>query len=98
MSTQEITTKGPSKIYRREVMASLKPTQDRSLIYWRSQARSVFANYPNVQMVECVTNGRKTDSQVITKGDELAPEGVYVIIASTGGKWSKSRRDFRPTA
>ena len=98
MKTQEtpLQNKGNSRIYRRENMDSLKPTQDRSLIYSRAQARAVFQRFPEVGIVEYVNGGRKTDSQIIGKGAELAPSGCYVIISSTGGKWGKSRRDFQP--
>lgn len=95
MNTAELKSNGPSKIYRRATINTLKPTEDRSLRYWRAAARQIFEEYPTVELVECVTNGCKTSSQLVKRGCDVAPAGVYVIIASTGGKYGKSRREYR---
>lgn len=68
---------------------------DGSERYWFSEARGIFDRFPEVESVEIVRSGRKTDS-TIPRGVRHAPPGRYVIVASTGGKWGKSRRDFAP--
>jgi hypothetical protein len=60
--------------------------KDAGINYWRSQVRRVFKDYP----------GRKTDSSILSRYNEIPPCEFYVIVASTGGKWGKSRRDFPP--
>jgi len=64
--------------------------------YWRKQARTVFSNHSAIQTVEIVFTGRKTDSRFLKRGEQTAPPGVCVIIASTGGSWGRSRREFLP--
>jgi hypothetical protein len=96
MDTTKFATIGQSKIYRRETLESLQPTTNRSLIYWRAQARAVFQKKPEINIVECVLSGRKTDSQIMKRGNSLTPTGVVVIIASTGGRYGKSRKVFNP--
>jgi hypothetical protein len=64
--------------------------------YWRKQARTVFASHSAIETVEIVFTGRKTDSKFIKRGKQTAPEGVCVILASTGGSWGRSRREFLP--
>mgnify|MGYP000096012446 CR=1 FL=1 len=85
-----------SRIYHRDCMDSLQPTENnRSVIYSRAQARKIFERHPKIETVEYVTTGNKTDSHYIGKrGVEVPPIGVHVIICSTGGKWSKSRREY----
>ena len=67
-----------------------------SISYWRSQARHIFATFPQVEEIEVVTTGRKVDSSFISRGKDTPARNQYVIIASTGGKWGKSRRDYPP--
>ena len=69
---------------------------DRSLTYWRAQARDVFTRFPSVAEVEIVRDGYKTHSDFIARGAQCAAPGQYVIVASTGGKWGKSRSDYPP--
>ena len=69
---------------------------DKSLTYWRSQVRAIFGRLPQVDEIEIVKTGRKTDSALLGRGETLPAANQYVIIASTGGKWGKSRRDFAP--
>jgi len=64
--------------------------------YWRHHAREIFRKYPTVETVEIVHSGRKTDSGLLRRGCERAPAGFFVTIASTGGAWGKSRRDYPP--
>ena len=64
--------------------------------YWRKQARTVFASHSAIETVEIVFTGRKTDSRFLKRGERTAPPGVCVIIASTGGSWGRTRRDFLP--
>jgi hypothetical protein len=71
-----------------------QPGQSQLFRYWTKQARDIFARFPSVQSVEVVRTGRKTDAVHLVK-DVLDP-GWAVIVASTGGKWGKSRRDFMP--
>ena len=82
--------------YKRNEMANLKPTQDRSLLYWRKQAREIFERDASVDTIEIVRSGNKMDSSILARGSKYAPSGKYVIVASTGGAWGKSRRDFAP--
>lgn len=86
-------------LYRRSKMDQLTPTDDHSRRYWRKQAREIFARYPDVNIVQVIHGGRKTDSEYLQVGRATTarPE-VYVIVASTGGRWGKSRRDFPPPA
>lgn len=74
--------------------AAQNPDHSQTYRYWSKQARDIFARFPAVHSVEVVRTGRKTDAVHLTKD---APEpGWAVIIASTGGKWGKSRRDYLP--
>ena len=71
---------------------------DRSLSYWRSCARKIFALYPRVETIEVVRSGRKSDSALAARGAKHVAAEEYVIIASTGGgKYGKSRIDITPT-
>ncbi len=65
--------------------------------YWRAQARKVFAQFPQVEVVEIVRTGRKTDSAILKRGSDKVPAECAVIVASTGGAWGKSRRDYLPS-
>lgn len=82
--------------YKRNEMANLNPTQDRSLWYWRKQALEIFDRDASVDTIEIVRSGNKMDSSILARGSKYAPAGKYVIVASTGGAWGKSRRDFAP--
>ena len=68
-----------------------------SVNYWRKQARDIFARYPSVEVIEIVRTGRKTDSAILRRGSDTVPRECAVILASTGGSWGRSRRDFLPT-
>lgn len=70
--------------------------RDVSTNYWRAQARKVFSEFPQVEVVEIVRTGRKTDSRILKRGSDSVPCYCAVIIASTGGAWGKSRRNFMP--
>lgn len=74
---------------------SAHPT-DRSLTYWRSQAREIFSRFPSVSEIEVVRDGYKTHSDFIARGARRVSPDQYVIVASTGGKWGRSRRDYAP--
>ena len=93
MTTTEIKSQAGSRIYRRENMASLKPTTEGSIKYSRAFARRIFERLPKIEIVEYVTTGNKTDSQYVGKRGVL-PENVYVRICSTGGKWGKSASNY----
>lgn len=73
----------------------LPKTTNHSLIYWRAAARKILKTNPEKTVVEIVKSGRKTDSKALARGERYPPRHVYVVIASTGGKWGKSRRDFK---
>ena len=64
--------------------------------YWRKQAREIFSRYPSVEVVEVIRTGRKTDSAILRRGSDIVPRECVVILASTGGSWGRSRRDFVP--
>jgi len=65
--------------------------------YWRKQARTMFSDHSAIETVEIVFTGRKTDSRFLKRGEQIAPPGVCVILASTpGGSWGRSRREFLP--
>lgn len=92
-------TKMNTAIYRRENSNWLSShATDKSLTYWRCQARDIFARYPHVNLIEVVRSGRKSDSDLIGRGQDTPARDQYVIIASTGGKYGKSRRDYSPAA
>lgn len=85
-----------STVYRRSGSNWLSShATDRSITYWRCQAREIFARLPQVEVVEIITTGRKTDSALLGS-DKMPARDQYVIIASTGGKYGKSRRDYPP--
>jgi hypothetical protein len=69
-----------------------------SLTYWRAAARKILAARPDVHAVEVVHTGNITDATHLPgKGARRPAEpGWAVIIASTGGRWGKSRRDYMP--
>ena len=81
-------------IYRRETIETLNPTKFKSLQYWRKQAKDLFEANNDTNMVEVVLSGNKLDSQILTRGQTKTPFGIVVVIASTGGKWGKSKRVF----
>lgn len=83
-------------MYHRDRIEGLPPTDDHSRRYWRAQARRVFAARPDIHTIEVVLSGRKTDSQYVGRGIQYAPAGICVIVASTGGRWGKSRRQYLP--
>ena len=92
---QTIKTHGASKVYRRDTIANLAPTGSKSLQYWRKQARDIFARIPSIHTVECVVDGLKASSQYVgERGENFPGHGVIVIVASTGGKWGKPRREY----
>ena len=64
--------------------------------YWRKQARYYFNKYPSVEVIEIVRTGRKTDSAILRRGSDTVPRECVVILASTGGSWGRSRRDYLP--
>jgi hypothetical protein len=84
-------------LYTRDTIDTLQPTTDRSLCYWRAQARAIFATHPQVMRVECVRSGRKRDSRFLAHGAQTpsAPD-VYVIVASTAGGRGRARQEFPP--
>lgn len=67
-----------------------------STAYWRCAARRIFAEHPEIEAVEIVKTGNKLDSSLLRRGDRHSPSGFAVVIASTGGKFGKSRMDFYP--
>ena len=69
-----------------------------SIKYWRSAANKILADHPGVHAVEIVHTGKITDATHLPgKGARRTSEpGWAVIIASTGGRWGKSRRDYLP--
>jgi len=92
--TRQITEKiqnGALKYIRGE-MAHLVQTKDRSLIYWRSQARQIFERHNDVEIVYVESN--KTSNPYLPRGVKIPPHGIYVIIKSTGGRFSRSRKDY----
>lgn len=73
----------------------------KSEAYWAKEAQAVFNRFPSVNTVETVHTGRLTDSEFLRKFQGKGKLGlpsreVAVIIASTGGKWGRSRRNFYP--
>lgn len=94
-TSTEIKSQNGSRIYRRETIATLPETKMGSMKYSRAFARQIFARLPQIEIVEYVSTGLKTDSQYVGKrGVQVPPAGVYVRICSTGGKWGKSSRDY----
>lgn len=79
--------------YSLKKLSQLAPTMDRSLMYWQREAKRILAK-GNKTVVE-VVRGNKTDSKVLARGQTTPPKHVHVIIASSGGKWGKSRRDYK---
>ncbi len=89
----------PTTIYRRSEsnwIGSTGNSKDASTNYWRKQARTIFGRLPEVELVEIVKTGRKLDSSILKRGQHKVPGNLAVIIASTGGRWGRSRRDFLP--
>ena len=90
------TALGHSRIYGRATIGGLPATKDKSEQYSRKQAADIFAKHEAVEIVEYVTTGKKTDSTFLSFGEKQSPAGIAVVVASTGGKWGKSRRDYLP--
>ena len=90
------TALGHSRIYSRATIGGLPATKDKSEQYSRKQAADIFAKHEAVEVVEYVTTGKKTDSTFLSFGEKHSPAGIAVVVASTGGKWGKSRRDYLP--
>lgn len=84
--------------YTRAKLAALAPTDDHSLRYWRAAAKQILDRYAALELVEVVKSGNKMDSQYLQRGGKHSPKGIAVVIASTGGKWGKSRRNYYPAA
>lgn len=82
--------------FARTTISELPNTPDKSEQYWRAQARDIFSRFAPVQFVEIVRSGNKLDSASLVRGQKHAPPSTYIVIASTGGRWGKSRRDFAP--
>ena len=85
--------------YRRSESNWIGSTDDPSEVsinYWRKQAKAIFDRYPTVEVVEVIRTGRKTDSGILKRGSNNVPCECAVILASTGGAWGRSRRDFLP--
>ena len=73
------------------------PSNTVSEKYWKFQANRIFEKNPGVTLVEIVRSGRKIDSKFTLRGAKYTSHShVYTIIASTGGRWGKSRREFGP--
>jgi len=89
-----------TEIYRRSSSNWISShATDRSLTYWRSQARDIFARFPAVDLIEVIRNGKKIESSLLARGQDRPARDQYVIVASTGGgKWGKSRKDYAPRA
>jgi hypothetical protein len=89
-----------STIYRRDQsnwIGSNGNPRDVSLNYWRKQASDMFHLHPHIEVVEVVKSGRVADSALLERRNGgHAPDNAAVIVASTGGRWGKSRRDFHP--
>lgn len=69
-------------------------TQNRSLRYWRKQARDLFSSRHDINCVEVVRV--KTGSDYLKRGETVPPDGVAVFVASSGGRWGRSRRNYYP--
>ena len=82
--------------FTRATMDRLPHTTDRSEIYWRADARRIFALRPDVNHIEVVRDGCKTTSRLLDRGEYHPWPGNWVVIASTGGRWGRSRRDYSP--
>lgn len=86
-------------LYRRSEsnwIGSTGESRDVSTNYWRAQARQIFNKFPRVEVIEIVRTGRKTNSGILKRGSDKVPAECAVIIASTGGAWGKSRRNYLP--
>jgi hypothetical protein len=77
-------------------IGSTGDSRNASTNYWRAQARQIFEKFPTVEVVEIVRTGRKTDSAILKRGSDSVPCYCAVILASTGGAWGRSRRNFMP--
>ena len=80
--------------YTRQKLKQLGKTDDHSLRYWRKQAKDILDQHPEIETVKIARSGNKTD--ILPRGVSYPEDGVYVIIASTGGKYGKSRREYPP--
>ena len=64
--------------------------------FWQAKIARIFLEYAQVDTVEVVHSGRLSDAHHRYRGATHAHPGCYVIMASTKGKWGKSRQDFEP--
>lgn len=86
-----------STIYRRTESNWLTGhPSDKSLTYWRAYARKIFSRFPRVEEIEICRDGRKSSSEFLRIGADIPARNQYVVIASTGGRWGRSRRDYPP--
>ena len=90
---------GIRRVYTRDCIYDLPPTSDKSYQYSRSVARGIFARRPHVQIVEYVGTGCKTDSLWVGERGVYEPSDpeVHVYVASTGGKYGRSSREYYAT-
>lgn len=95
MNLTDVKSKHGSRVYHRHTLDGLTLTTHKSSQYSRKFAQTIFQSHAGIKIVEYVTTGRKTDSQFIgIRGCQTPPVGVYVYIASTGGKWGKSSKSY----
>jgi hypothetical protein len=93
--------KGETKMkkYIRVEMDRLSPTTDKSKQYWRAQARKIFASRPDIMVVyvaDLKTDLATAEPVVVARGGDHTGPGIAAIVASSGGKWGKSRQNFLP--
>ena len=87
------------RLYSRDTLESLPAPPDGSAAYSRSVARDIFSRYPNIEFVEYVGTGRKTDSSFVgERGVYYPPANVVVYVSSTGGRYGKSSRSYYPAS
>ena len=80
----------------RDAIGTMKANGDHSLAYWLKEAKGIFERHPEIHTIEIVRGGKKTDSTVLKRGQKHTPPGVWVVIASTTGRWGRSRGDYIP--
>jgi len=87
------------KSFSRATIADLPATTDKSEQYWRSDARSFFEHHPELDhylMYRCKSSA--IADGVIARGAKTTNlHGLCVIIASSGGRYGKSRKTFMPS-
>ncbi len=86
------------KVYTSHSLETTKPVSA-SHRYWISQARKILAKHPLAVVLVANSRTEAIERGEINRGGKrpIRPN-AHIIIASTGGKWGRSREDIVATS